>query len=157
MQSLHWMDPAATFAEAARILRRGADFVACDYDWPPATGAWEAEAAWEACARRCEQLEHEHGIDTGLLRWDKLGHLARMVESGRFRFAREVLLHHLDMGDAARFHGLFLTQGHVSGLLRKGVPPTALGLDAFEEVVRRTLGSMPRPWTWSARVRVGVV
>jgi SAM-dependent methyltransferase len=157
MQSLHWMDPLPTFTEAARILRPGGVFAACDYDWPPATGVWEADAAWEECARRCERLEKEHGVDAGLLRWDKPGHLARMAESGAFRFTREVLLHHVDEGDAARFHGLFLTQGHVSVLLRKGVPASELGLEAFQEAVQRTLGPTVRTWTWSARVRVGVV
>ena len=46
MQALHWMDPQRTFDEAARILRPGGVFAACDYDWPPATGAFEADAAW---------------------------------------------------------------------------------------------------------------
>lgn len=157
MQALHWMDPLPTFCEAARVLRPGGVFAACDYDWPPATGVWEADAAWEACAFICGRLEKERGVDAGLLRWDKPGHLARMQASGRFRFTREVLLHHADEGNAARFCGLFLTQGHVSGLLKKGVPRSELGLDAFEEIVYRSLGPKMRPWIWSARVLVGIV
>lgn len=43
-QALHWMEPQATFQEAARILRSGGVFAACDYDWPPTTGSWEADA-----------------------------------------------------------------------------------------------------------------
>lgn len=34
-QSLHWMEPESTFAEAARILRPGGVFTAYDYKWPP--------------------------------------------------------------------------------------------------------------------------
>lgn len=157
MQSLHWMDPQPTFREAARILRPGGVFAACDYDWPPATGVWEADAAWEACARGCRRLEKEHGVDAGLLRWDKPGHLSRMQASGSFRFTREVLLHHVDEGDAARFQGLFLAQGHVSVLLRKGVSRSELGLDAFEAAVEHALGSGRRPFVWSARVVLGLV
>jgi SAM-dependent methyltransferase len=34
-QSFHWMEPTATLAEIARILRPGGLFAAYDYDWPP--------------------------------------------------------------------------------------------------------------------------
>ena len=34
VQSLHWMEPGATFAEIARILRPGGVFAAVDCDWP---------------------------------------------------------------------------------------------------------------------------
>jgi SAM-dependent methyltransferase len=157
MQALHWMDPQPTFEEAARLLARGGVFAACDYDWPPATLAWEADAAWETCALRCARLEREHGVDAELRRWDKSGHLARMAASGRFRHTREVLLHHVDEGNAERFSGLARTQGHVSVLLRKGLSDRELGLDALDATVASTLGSEPRPFFWSARVRIGVV
>jgi SAM-dependent methyltransferase len=35
-QSLHWMEPGPTFAEAARLLRPAGVFAVYDYDWPPA-------------------------------------------------------------------------------------------------------------------------
>ena len=56
-QSLHWMEPQGTFLEAARILRPGGVFAACDYDWPPATGRWEADAAYAACMQRVQACE----------------------------------------------------------------------------------------------------
>src|SRR5437763_607052 len=46
-QALHWMEPDATFAEVARILREGGIFAAYDCDWPP-TLNWEAERAYIA-------------------------------------------------------------------------------------------------------------
>jgi SAM-dependent methyltransferase len=51
VQSLHWMEPATTFAEVARLLRPGGVFAAVDCDWPPSVGSAEAEAAWERCMR----------------------------------------------------------------------------------------------------------
>ncbi|HKB90297.1 MAG TPA: class I SAM-dependent methyltransferase, partial [Opitutaceae bacterium] len=47
-QALHWMEPHATFQETARILKPGGVFAANDYDWPPTTGSWEADAAYDS-------------------------------------------------------------------------------------------------------------
>ncbi len=46
VQALHWMQPASTFTEVARILRPGGVFAALDCDWPPAVGDAAAEQAW---------------------------------------------------------------------------------------------------------------
>src|SRR5947207_11499657 len=46
-QSLHWMEPEPTFAEAARILRPGGVFAAYDYNWPPVVDP-EVDAAFVA-------------------------------------------------------------------------------------------------------------
>jgi len=45
-QALHWMEPTATLAEIARILRPGGLFAAYDYDWPP-TLRWELERVYQ--------------------------------------------------------------------------------------------------------------
>lgn len=157
MQALHWMEPAGTFAEAKRILAPGGVFVACDYDWPPATGAWAADAAYAACIRTARRLEKEHQLDAGLRQWDKAGHFARMQQSGCFRHVQEVLVHHRDTGDAGRLVGLHLSQGYVAALLRAGVSEDQLGITELRAVAQRTIGVTPRPFHWSARVRVGVV
>ena len=49
VQALHWMEPGATFAEVARLLRPGGVFAAVDCDWPPVVGDAAAEQAWEDC------------------------------------------------------------------------------------------------------------
>src|SRR5262245_5606647 len=49
VQALHWMDPAPTFAEVARLLRPGGVFAALDCDWPPSVGSVAAEDAWQRC------------------------------------------------------------------------------------------------------------
>jgi len=46
VQAMHWMEPAATLAEVARILRPGGVFATVDADWPPVTGLAAAEQAW---------------------------------------------------------------------------------------------------------------
>jgi SAM-dependent methyltransferase len=157
MQALHWMEPQRTFEEAARVLDHGGVFVACDYDWPPSTGAWEAEAAWNACSVRARALETERRISPELRQWDKPGHLARMEASGCFRFVKEVLVHHVEAGNADRFVGLLLSQAYITKLLQAGATESEIGLDHVRATAEQTLGPANRDWIWSARVRLGVV
>ncbi len=154
-QSLHWMDPEPTFAEVARILRPGGVFAAYDCDWPP-TVDWEVEAAYLDAHRRAVALELERKYFPDLKRWSKAEHLERMRESGRFRHVKEILVHSVESGDAERFIGVFVSQGHVAKMLQLGVQEHEIGLDHLRAVAHRMLGDEPRPWFWSYRVRVGM-
>lgn len=157
-QALHWMEPQSTFAEARRILRPGGVFVACDYDWPPTTSNWEADQAYSECHQQIQALEKQlAGQLPEVKRWEKNQHLARMQASGCFRYTKEILLHHLDQGNAERLVGLLFSQGGVMTLVKNGYSEEQLGIDQFREKVRRFLGPELRPWTWSARVRIGMV
>lgn len=156
-QSLHWMAPQATFEEARRILRPGGVFASCDYDWPPVTGSWPAESAYLACQQRMVALITEHRSGQGLRQWDKDGHQARMQSSGCFRFAREVVVHHTEPGNAERLIGLMLSQGGIMALLKAGVSVVDIGLDVFRRDVQRSLGDDMRVWYWCSRLRIGIV
>jgi SAM-dependent methyltransferase len=157
MQSLHWMEPQATFEEAHRLLCAGGVFAAIDYDWPPVTGSWQADLAWGECNQRAARLEATIAPDRRARRWDKAQHLSRMQQSGCFRFTREVLLHHVDLGNAERHVGLLRSQGGVMDLLKAGHSSAELAIDALERTAQAELGSVAQPWFWSARVRLGVV
>lgn len=157
MQALHWMEPAATFAEAGRLLHPGGVFAACDYDWPPVTPSPEANAAFEACSRTGRRLEHEQGLESQLQFWDKSGHLARMQASGVFQRVSEVVIRHHDTGNAARLVGLLLSQGYIQTLLKHGCGEDDLGIDTLRETAERTLGETQQPFHWTARVRIGIV
>jgi ubiquinone/menaquinone biosynthesis C-methylase UbiE len=156
-QALHWMEPEATFAEAARILAVGGVFAAYDYEWPPTTGAWEAEAAYTECMQRVREYEKTVKSKPLLKHWNKAQHLTRLQASGRFRYTKEMVVHHVDQGDADRFIGLVLSQGGVMTLLKDGVSEAQLGIDRFRAVATRILGEQPQTWYWGLRVRLGVV
>lgn len=156
-QALHWMDPMPTFQEARRVLRPGGVFAAYDYDWPPLTTDWEADAAYEECMRHGRALEKSRGVSDTVQQWDKATHLARMEESGAFRHVREVLAHHHEPGNADRLVGLLLSQGWAATLLGSGLTETDLGLDVLREKANRLLGSEPGLWHWSSRIRIGIV
>ncbi len=154
-QSLHWMEPAPTFAEVARVLRPEGVFAAFDCDWPPAIH-WEAEAAYTAFLDQVRRVENERGVYEAVKRWSKKQHLDRMRDSGRFRFAREIAVHHTEAGDAERLVQLALSQGSVSTLLRRGVTDEEIGLDRLRQAVRGALGDRTVPWYFCYRVRLGI-
>ena len=59
VQALHWMDPEATFAEVARVLRPAGVFAALDCDWPPSVGDARAEQAWHTTRATVATFEHK--------------------------------------------------------------------------------------------------
>ena len=140
VQSLPWMTPQSTFAEAARILAQGGVFAACDYDWPPVTGQWRADQAFANCLVRVRQLELDLKVTERLQQWSKEEHLARMQGSGCFLYARESLLHHVDLGNAERLVGLLLSQGSAMDLLKAGLSEQQLGIDELRRIAADTLG-----------------
>jgi ubiquinone/menaquinone biosynthesis C-methylase UbiE len=154
-QSLHWMEPEATFAEVARILRPGGLFAAYDYAWPP-TLSWEAEEAYQALMERVKTVSRAHSIKEGATRWSKDQHLTRMQTSGRFRYVKEILLHHQELGDAERFIGLILSS-HISDLIKQGLRPEDIDVEDFKSSVRHALGSERIPFWFSYHVRIGIV
>jgi len=156
-QSLHWMEPEATFREVARVLEPGGVFAAYDYDWPPVTGVWQIDQAYEACMNTVRAVEKTHSVDLQVRRWDKAGHLGRMRESGCFRYTREVVLHHQDRGNASRLLGLILSQGSARSLLKIGLSEEEIGLNRLRETVTDLLGPEEREWIWSSRLRLGIV
>ena len=151
-QSFHWMEPTATLAEIARILRSGGLFAAYDYDWPP-TLHWELDRLAQEVGKRLVELVRERGLAQNLKMWSKDRHLDRMRESAHFRFTREVLLHHIEMGDAARF----LEMMQSSALSHQfQFTEQEIGFDRLSSAAFQSLGSEPIPWYFSYRVRIGI-
>ena len=154
-QSLHWMEPEPTLAEAARILRRGGVFAAYDYDWPPVVDP-EVDEAFRAYQERRGELRRTLGIQKGADRWPKDEHLSRMRASGRFRYCREVLLHSIEEGDAERVGGFARSFGLPFADLSDEQVAQALQVDELEAVARRVLGDRSVPFLFGYRVRIGV-
>lgn len=154
-QSLHWMEPAATFAESARILRDGGVFAAYDCDWPPIID-WEAQRAYEEFMTHAETLGNARGFYPGVVRLDKAGHLARMRASGKFRYVNEMVLHHVETGNAPRLIGIALSQGGVATLLKRGLSESEIGVDQLRERAQRLLGEKLSRWYFCYRVRIGI-
>jgi SAM-dependent methyltransferase len=156
-QSLHWMLPAPTFIEAARILRPGGVFAAIDYDWPPLMPKWQAEAAYRRFMAGIRRLERFHHIGEDLVVAEKSGHLDRMKAGGSFRHTREFMLHHVDEGRAERLVGLALSLGAVQSLKKTGLTEAEIGIDTLRQELA-TVGMADRErWYWTSRVRIGII
>jgi ubiquinone/menaquinone biosynthesis C-methylase UbiE len=151
-QSLQWMEPAATFAEVARILRPAGVFAAFEYQ-SLQTPFWQPERAWFEMREAVARLREERGLDrekaplAGVAQAAGAGRMLRRVP--RARPAR----HRAGNGD--RLVGLALSAGSVTTLLADGAREDELGLDRLREVVARTIGTEPCPWLLGYRVWIG--
>jgi ubiquinone/menaquinone biosynthesis C-methylase UbiE len=151
-QSFHWMEPTATLAEIARILRPGGLFGAYDYDWPPAI-RWELDRLAQDVGKRFVELIRERGLAHTLKIWPKNKSLDPLRESAHFRFTREVLLHSIEQGDAARF----LEMMQSSALSHQfQFTEQEIGFDRLRQAALQHIGSEPIPWYFSYRVRIGI-
>ncbi len=151
-QSFHWMEPTSTLAEVARILCPGVLFAAYDYDGAPAIH-WELDLLLQELGARLVELIRERGLADTLKIWPKERHLERMRESGHFRFTCEVVLHHVEQGDAARLLEMARSNAF-SDQFR--FTDQEIGLDRLTRAAFQSLGSEPVPWYFSYRVRIGV-
>ena len=146
-QSFHWMEPQPVLAEAARILRDGGVFAACDYDVPPFVEP-EVDAAFSALLKARRKARERLGIPAGAASWPKDRHLDEIRGSGRFRYTRELVAHGWRETDADGVAGL----AESIGALRHH-PPEQLRL---RETADRVLGDRTWPQLLCYRIRIGI-
>lgn len=155
--SLHWMEPEPTLAEAARLLRPGGVLAAFYHNQYPSTSNWEGDRMIQDFRERVTVLDAKRGITAGMRRWPREEHLSLMKESGLFRHLRELSVHHVDEGNAERLIGLAMSDGFVRGLMKAGVGEDELGLSRFRSEASGILGEKPQPWFWTISLWIGVV
>jgi SAM-dependent methyltransferase len=154
-QAFHWMEPRPVLAEAARLLREGGVFAACDYDVPPVVEP-EVDAAFAALFDARHEARERLGLRAGASSWPKAKHLDQIRASGRFRYAREVLAHGWWETDARRLIGLAESIGGPREIFGEKAPRVNETFELLRETATRVLGERRWPAVLCYRLRVGV-
>ena len=154
-QAFHWMEPDPVLVEAAGLLRPGGVFAAYDYDVPPVIHPEvDASFADHLAARRAARKRLD--LQAGAESWPKEMHLVRIRESGRFRFAREIVCHGFDKADAGRIIGLAESLGGPRGIFGDAAPEVGETFERLRDTTKRVVGNRMRPIVVCYRIRVGV-
>ena len=154
-QSFHWMEPQPVLAEAARILRDGGVFAACDYDVPPVVEP-EVDAAFAALRDARSDARKRLGLPAGAASWPKDGHLDQIRASGAFRHAREIVAHGWWEADAARMIGLAESIGGPRAIFGEEAPRIGETFEVLRETATRALGERTWPAVLCYRIRIGI-
>jgi SAM-dependent methyltransferase len=154
-QAFHWMEPQPVLAEAARILRGGGAFAACDYD-VPAFVEPEVDEAFATHFQARRQARQRLAIVAGAARWPKEQHLDQIKGSKRFRYARELVGHGRSETDAERIVGLAESIGGPREIFTDQAPEVTETFERLRETAYRVLGDRTWPFVLCCRIRVGI-
>jgi SAM-dependent methyltransferase len=159
-QALHWMEPAPTLAEVARLLRPGGAFAAYAHPVMPTLLDWRADRALQAFERDSKAIRPLPGAppvpQNVKQRWHLDGHGQRLVDSGHFRHVRELRFDHQGWGGVGDLLAYCRAVAGVHRLLAAGRPEVVELLETLEREVRRWGGVEGFPWLWSYRMWVGI-
>jgi SAM-dependent methyltransferase len=154
-QAFHWMEPQPVLAEAARLLRVGGVFAACDYDVPPFVEP-EVDEAFAALMRARREARQRLALPAGGSSWPKDGHLEQIRASGRFRYTRELVAHGWWETDAERTIGLGESIGGPREIFGEQAPEVSETFDQLCKTATRVLDDRPRPLLLNYRLRIGI-
>ena len=146
-QALHWMEPAPTWREIARIVRPGGVVAIIHAEMPPIID-FGLRDAFGVVRAKAIAYDRRHRLDPDERKWSKAEHDAARRRVGRFLPEWEFGLHDVDRGDAERLAGLAKSLGDVLKAQKNGATDHELGIDALRRAAMRV---MPRPvaWVWS--------
>ena len=154
-QAFHWMEPKPVLAEAARLLRDGGVFAACDYDVPPVVEP-QVDAAFAALRDARSEARKRLGLPAGAASWPKDGHLDQIRASGAFRQAREIVAHGWWETDAQRMIGLAESIGGPRAIFGEEAPRIGETFEVLRETATRVLGERTWPAVLCYRIRIGI-
>lgn len=155
-QSFHWMNPQDTLLEIDRILKKDGIFAAVDCDWPPVCNA-DAEIAYMNLFNKVRVIEDENeDIRETFHRWDKNKHLQNMLDSGYFKYCREVVFDNSEECDIERFLALAQSQGGLQTILKRSPELIENDYLNFRKAVCRSFGKGVNKVSFCYRMRIGI-
>lgn len=155
-QSFHWMEPASTLEEVARVLKVGGIFAAYDNDWPPSVD-WVVENEYIKLLDKAFKIIDEMPQEEGKAKqWNKSEHLKRIKESNKFRYSKEIVFRNKEKSDADRYIGLALSQGALQTVLKKGITELDHDIEEFKQIVIERFDNKTLDLIISYRMRIGI-
>lgn len=154
-QSFHWMNPTDTLSETNRILKKDGIFVAVDCDWPPVCNA-NTEIAYMNLFNKVRVIEEENKeICKTFHRWDKNNHLKNIIESGYFRYCREIVFDNIEECDVERFLALAQSQGGLQTILKHSPELIENDYMNFQKAVYKSFEGIDKI-RFCYRMRIGI-
>ncbi|WP_042461276.1 class I SAM-dependent methyltransferase [Neobacillus dielmonensis] len=155
-QSFHWMEPQSTLKEFARVLRPNGIFAAYDCDWPP-TCDWNLEEHFMKLYYHADEwLSQLLPSERQAHKWKKENHLHQIQQSGLFSFSKEIVFHHWEKCDAARYANIAYSQGGLQTALKLGVLELETAFQDFRAHVEEVFSGETKEILFSYRMRLGV-
>lgn len=155
-ESLHWMDPAGTARELARILRPGGVFGSYWYRYPPTTPYWQIDLAYREMMARIKELEPALGVADPVWRWPAGAQEQAIASSGAFRFVKEAFLHQEERGDADRFVRMMAMIGPIMTPHKRGMTEQQSGFARFRDVVTQSFAGRTETWYFTCGLWMAV-
>ena len=154
-QSFHWMNPTDTLTEVNRILKKDGIFAAVDCDWPPVCNT-NTEIAYMNLFNKVRVIEEENKeICKTFHRWDKNKHLKNIIESGYFRYCREIVFDNAEKCDVERFLALAQSQGGLQTILKRAPKLIENDYMNFQKAVYKSFDSISEI-RFCYRMRIGI-
>lgn len=155
-QAFHWMNPHDTLSEVDRILRKGGIFAAVDCDWPPVCNA-NTEIAYMNLFNKVRIIEEENkDICKTFHRWDKNNHLKNLIESGFFKYCREIVFDRCEECSIERFLALAQSQGSLQTILKYSPELIENDYKIFQKAVQKSFDTEKNKVSFCYRMRVGI-
>ena len=138
-QSFHWMEPKSSLQEVARILTHKGIFAAYDCVWP-VTVSVASEIAYMKLFQSVKSLSLQYKERLPVERqWPKREHFKHVVESGYFRYCKEMSFDNMETCDSERFIQIALSQGQLQTLLKHGIQEVLPLIEEFKGVVKNDI------------------
>ena len=154
-QSFHWMDPRTVLPRWRACCGRAGVFAAYDYDVVPVIEP-RVDAAFSRLIDVRWEARERLGIHAGPSAWPKSEHAARIRESGRFAFAREVHCHTELAADGRQVDRPGLLAGRAGGHLPGPGARAGRGHGRSEAARRWSCCPEPRPMLLGYTLRIGI-
>lgn len=155
-QAFHWMNPYDTLSEVNRILRKDGIFAVVDCDWPPVCNS-NAEIAYMNLINKVRIIEEENKkICKTFHRWDKNNHLKNMIESGYFKYCREIVFDNYEECNVERFLNLAQSQGGFQTILKYFPNLIENDYKIFQHAIYRSFDNGINKVGFCYRMRIGI-